>query len=345
MARRVLFALLILGPLVVALDRAGAVRNLVLFPLAAAALIPLAWLIGEATEHAARYTGPDVGGFLNASFGNAPELIIALVAVSNGLTDVVRASLTGSIVGNLLLGLGFVLLVAKPGPIDRTSAFVSLGTVLLAVLMLLVASLPSFHGDPDRHSLAVLSLPLAIGLLAIRIGVNRRWLRRQRRMQHASAAPTGGWSLRLAVVVLGAATISTAFVTETLVGSLEDFARQAHLSEFFVAIVIVAIVGNITEHGSAVLLARRGQLPLAAEIGLASASQVAGFLIPLVAILSWTIEPLALSLRPIEVASMGVAVFAAAVALYPPKTSRATGAVLVGAYAALVVAFYVAGDR
>ena len=101
MARRILFVLLILGPLAVGLDCAGAVGNLLLFPLAAAALIPLAWLIGEATAQAARYTGPGVGGLLNASFGNAPELIIALFAVSDGLTDVVRASLVGSVVGNL----------------------------------------------------------------------------------------------------------------------------------------------------------------------------------------------------------------------------------------------------
>ncbi len=344
MLRRALFALLALGPLVVVLDHATDAGDLTLFPLAAVALVPLAWLIGEATEQAARYTGAGVGGFLNASFGNAPELIIALVAVSDGLTEVVRASLAGSVIGNLLLVLGFVLLVGRPGRIDRTSAFVSLATVVLAVLLLLVAAVPGFHGDPDRRSLAVWSLPIAIVLLAVRVAVNRRSLRRQRTLA-PSAAPTDGWSLQLALVVLAAATVSTAFVTETLVGSLEAFSRQAHLSEFFVAIVIVAIVGNITEHGSAVLLAARGQLRLATEIGLASASQVAGFLIPAVAILSWAIDPLALSMRPVELASMGGAALLVSFALFPPRTSRAGGALLVTAYAALVVAFYFVGDR
>jgi Ca2+/H+ antiporter len=117
--------------LAVALDRVGAAGNLVLFPLAAAALIPLAWLIGEATEQAARYTGAGVGGF--STRGNAPELIVALVALSDGLTDVVRASLAGSVIGNLLLVLGFVMLVGDRGTIDRISAFVSLGSVLLAI--------------------------------------------------------------------------------------------------------------------------------------------------------------------------------------------------------------------
>jgi Ca2+:H+ antiporter len=337
--------LLVLGPLAVLLDRVGAAGNLTLFPLAAAALVPLAWLIGEATEQAAKYTGPGVGGFLNASFGNAPELIVALVALSDGLTDVVRASLAGSVIGNLLLVLGFVFLVGERGTIDRNSALVSLGTVLLAVILLLVPAVPGFRGNPDRHSLAVLSLPIAVGLLLARITVNRRSLRRQRRLQASAEPPADGWSLRLALAVLAAATVSTAFVTETLVGSLEDFARQAHLSEFFVAVVIVAIVGNITEHGSAVLIARRGELRLAAEIGFASASQVAGFLIPAVVILSWAIDPLALSMRPIELVGMGGAVLVVAAALVPPRTSRAAGALLIGAYGALVVAFYLAGDR
>jgi Ca2+:H+ antiporter len=344
LASRLLFVLLILGPLVVALDRADGARNIMLFPLAAAALIPLAWLIGEATEQAAHYTGPGIGGFLNASFGNAPELIIALIAISDGLTDVVRASLTGSVIGNLLLVLGFVLLLGRPGTFDRSSGVISVGTVLLATLVLLVAAVPGFHGDPDRRSLAELSLPLAVGLLAVRIVVNARLLRRQR-IQEGTTIPADGWSLRAALIVLGVATVVTAFVTDTLVGSLEDFAREAHLSDFFVAIVIVAIVGNITEHGSAVLLARRGQVGLATQIGLASASQVAAFLIPLVAILSWTIEPLALSLRPIELGGMGAAGLLAGVALAPGRTSRAGGVLLLGAYCALVVGFYVAGDR
>ncbi len=342
--RRVLVGLLALGPLVVALDRTNTAGTLTLFPLAAAALVPLAWAIGEATARAAQTTGPGVGAFLNASFGNAPELIIALFAIADGLTGVVRASLTGSVVGNLMLVLGFVLLVGPRGPIDRTSAFVALGTVLVAVLLLLVPSAPAFGANPDRDSLAVLSLPIAVVLLSARVVVNRRALRRQRRLHAAAPAAADRASLRLALVALAAATVSTAFVTETLVGSLEDFARRAHLSEFFVAVVVVALVGNVTEHGSAVLLAARGELRLAAEIGLASASQVAAFLLPLVTILSWAIDPLALSLRPIELAAMGGAALAAAIAVSPPRTSRAAGVALVAAYAGLAVAFYFAGS-
>ena len=330
----------------VLLDALGVASGFVLFVLAAAALLPLAWLIGEATEQAANHTGPGVGGLLNASFGNAPELIIALVAVSEGLTEVVRASLTGSIVGNLLLVLGFTLLVGRPGTLDRTSAFASLGTVAVAVLLLVVPAAAASGGDPDRNSLAVLSVPVAVALLAVRFLVNGWSLRRHRRIQAAAdPAPVDGWSLRLAVGVLAAATLVTAFVSETLVGSIDAFADAAHLSGFFVAAVIVAIVGNATEHGSAILLAARGQLRLAAEIALASSAQVAGLLIPAVALLSWAIDPLALSFRAVELAGIAVAVLAAGVVIAPGRSSRFGGALLVGAYVAVAVVFYLVGDR
>jgi Ca2+:H+ antiporter len=171
-------------------------------------------------------------------------------------------------------------------------------------------------------------------------------VRRQRRIQ-AAADPVEieGWSLELAVGVLALATLITAFVTETLVGSIDAFADAANLSEFFVAAVIVAIVGNATEHGSAVLLAARGQLRLAAEISLASSAQVAGLLIPAVAILSWAIHPLALSFRPAEMIGIAGAAVAAGLVLAPKRTSRAGGALLLAAYVAVGVAFYLVGDR
>jgi Ca2+:H+ antiporter len=248
--------------------------------------------------------------------------------------------------GNLLLVLGATLLVARPGTIDRASAFISVGTVAVAVLLLLVPSVVGSTGGPDRHALAVLSVPFAIALLAVRLLVNRRSLRRQRRLQ-AAADPVevGGWSLRLAVTVLAVATLITAFVTGTLVATIDAFASAADLSEFFVAAVIVAIVGNATEHGSAVLLARRGQLQLAAEIAFASSAQVAGLLIPAVALLSWAIDPLALSFRAVELVGMGAAAVAAGLVVAPRRTSRAGGAVLLGAYVLLAVSFYAVGDR
>jgi Ca2+:H+ antiporter len=344
-AGRFLTPLLLLGPVVVLLDRLGYADQLTLFVLAAAALVPLSWLIGEATDNLALHTGPVVGGFLNATFGNAPELIIAIVAISDGLTEVVRASLVGSIVGNLLLVLGFTLLFGRTGDIDRRSAYVSLGLVGLATVLVLIPSVAGFHGDPDRRSLAELALPFAVVLLIVRVTVTRLALRRQRQLYSSAEPEEGGWPFPTAVGVLGLATVVTALLTETLVGTLQAFADQAHLSEFFVAIVIVAIVGNATEHGSAVLLARRGRVKLAVEIPLASSAQIAGLLIPLVALVSWLFEPLALSFRPVELVAMGAAALLPTIVLAAGRTTRLGGTILLLAYSVFVAAFYFAGER
>jgi Ca2+:H+ antiporter len=343
-ARGALLTLLLLAPLVVVLDRLGAVGELTLFVLAGAALIPLSWLIGEATDNLARHTGPGIGGFLNATFGNAPELIIAIIAVSGGLTAIVRASLVGSIASNLLLVLGFTLLVGQRGSIDRRSAYISLGLVGFTTLVVLVAAAPGFQGDPERRSLAGLSVPVAIVLLVVCVIVTRYTLRRQWQLFRSAEPESTGWSLPAALVVLGVATIATAFVSETLVSTLRAFAHTAHLSEFFTAFVIIAIIGNATEHGSAVLLARRGRVKLATEIPLASSAQIAGLVIPLVALISWGFTPLALSFRPVELAAMAVAAALPALVLRTGRTSRLSGAVLLAAYSALAVASYLSGD-
>ncbi len=151
-----------------------------LFVLAAAALVPLAWLIGESTEHAAQDTGPGIGGFLNASFGNAPELIIALFAVENGLTEVVRGSLAGAVVANLMLVLGFALLFGGRGRGRPPSSLVSAraSCSLAAALFLIPCAIPGWSGDPDRHSLAVASMPVSAVLLLVYVGVTWLALRR-----------------------------------------------------------------------------------------------------------------------------------------------------------------------
>ena len=345
MIRKILFALLALGPLVVVLDHAG-LGEIELFVLSALALIPLAWLIGEATEHAAHHTGAGIGGFLNATFGNAPELIIALFAVHDGLTEVVRGSLTGSVVGNLLLVLGFSLAFGGNGELDRRSSMISLSLVAFAVLLFLIPAIPGWSGDPDRHSLTVASVPVSIVLLLVYVAVTWYSLRRHR-IQHTSDEPSdmAAWSFTVSLLVLGAATVVTALVAEILVGTLEAFAEKAHLSDFFVAAVIVAIVGNAAEHGGAVVVAARGKIKLAAEIALASAAQVAVFLIPAVTLLSWLIEPLALSFRQIEIAALAVSTAFTAAILANGRSSRAKGIALIGAYGVVALAFLLAGDR
>jgi Ca2+:H+ antiporter len=162
------------------------------------------------------------------------------------------------------------------------------------------------------------------------VTATRYVLRRQWQL-FRSAEPEGtGWPLPAALVVLGVATIATAFVSETLIGALQAFAYIAHLSEFFVAFVIVAIIGNATEHGSAVLLARRGRVTLATEIPLASSAQIAGLVIALIALLSWGLTPLALSFRPIELTAMAIAAALPALVLRTGRTTRPSTWMAVG---------------
>src|SRR5688572_17064832 len=345
MVRRILFTSVALAPIVVLIHYLFHPPETVDFVLAAAALIPLAWLIGEATEHAAEHTGPGIGGFLNATFGNAPELIIALIAVNEGLTEVVRGSLTGSVIGNLLLVLGAALVAGGRGRLDRYSSFLSFGLIAFATLLFLIPSIPGWNSDPDTDELAQVSAAISVVLLVVYVAVTWYSLRRHRTLHVASDEEIVGWSLRAALGVLALATVVTAFVAEILVGSLEVFAEKAGLSEFFVAAVIVAIVGNAAEHGGAVVVAFRGKIALAAEIALASAAQVAVFLIPAVALLSWLIDPLALSFRPVEIGMLAASVVFTALILFNGQTSRFRGFLLLGAYGAVVVVFFLAGDR
>ena len=317
----------------------------VLFVLAALSLIPLAWLIGEATEHAAEHTGPRIGGLLNASFGNAPEVIIAIIAVFDNLPDVVRGSMAGSVVSNILLVLGIALLLGEDkAPLDRGSLLRQLLLVFAAVMLLLIPSIPGWHGNPNRHSLALLSIGPAVALLVLYLIVTTIGLRR--RPAHELPSDNAGWSLRMSLAALAAATTATAVVSEILVHSLEAFAKAAHMSEFFIAVVIVAIVGNAAEHGGAVVIARRGKMKLATEIAVSSSAQVGLLVIPVVALVSFASKhPLALAFRPIELFAIGFSAVFVALVIKDGRARRWEGAMLTGVYALFVVLFWVAGDR
>ena len=345
MVRRILFTSVAFAPFVILVHYAFKPSQTLDFVLAAAALIPLAWLIGEATEHAAEHTGPGIGGFLNATFGNAPELIIALIAVHEMEFEVVRGSLSGSVVGNLLLVLGFSLLFGGRGEIDRQSSFLALGLVGGTTLLLLIPSIPGWDGDPERDSLVNLSIPVSAVLLVAYVILTWYSLRRHAALHIASDEEVKGWSLRSALLVLGLATVVTALVAEILVGSIDKFAEDSGLSEFFLAAVVIAIVGNAAEHGGAVVVAARGKIKLAAEIALASSAQVAVFLIPAVALLALLIEPLALSFRQVEIGALAASVVITSFLLADGRSSRLKGVILIAVYVGVAIAFYAAGDR
>jgi Ca2+:H+ antiporter len=211
--QRVLWSLTALTPVVLVARYVLHLDETTLFILSALALIPLAWLIGEATEHAAEHTGPGVGGFLNASFGNAPELIIALFAVADNLPGVVRGSLTGSVVSNILLVLGAAMIAGGDGKVDARSLRWQLISVFGAVALLLIVSVPSWDGGShERHGLFLLSIPVSFVLLAAYVVITVRNLRIHRAAERGDAAEHA-WPLRKAVALLCAATVATALVT------------------------------------------------------------------------------------------------------------------------------------
>jgi Ca2+:H+ antiporter len=343
-ARRLLWASLALAPITIVVDRVAHPGDTVLFVFAAISLIPLAWLIGEATEHAGEHTGPRIGGLLNASFGNAPEVIIAVIAVNENLPDVVRGSMAGSVVSNILLVLGAALILGRDNSeLDRRSLLTQLGLVLVAVLLLLIPSVPGWHGDPNRHSLALLSIGPAVVLLGLYLVVTIADLKR--RPAHEVTNVTG-WSLRTSLVVLGVTTAVTALISEILVHSLQAFAEAAGLSDFFIAVVIVAIVGNAAEHGGAVVIARRGKMKLATEIAISSSAQVALFVIPVVTLASFAFaHPLSLAFRPIELIAMGGAAAFVGFVIRDGRARRWEGALLIAVYGGFVIWFLSAGDR
>src|SRR5690349_20502252 len=280
-----MWASLALAPVTILVDKLAGAGEVALFVLSAIALIPLAWLIGEATEHAAEHTGPGIGGFLNASFGNAPELIVALFAIGANLPVVVRGSLVGSVVSNLLLVFGVTQIAGPDGKaIDRRSLLLQIGLVALAVAVFILPSAVGYGGDPERHAAVVASVPVAIGLLLVYIALIGRNLRRHGQVERRPPQPDA-WTMPVALGALAAATVATAWVSEILVHSLHAFATAVGLGEFFIAVVVVAIVGNAAEHGGAIVIAHAGKMRLATEIAVSSSAQVALLVTPAVMLL------------------------------------------------------------
>jgi Ca2+:H+ antiporter len=346
--RKLLWGSLALAPVTIIVDKLTGAGDVTLFVLAAISLIPLAWLIGESTEHAAEHTGPGIGGFLNASFGNAPELIVALFAVGANLPDVVRGSLSGSVISNLLLVYGVTQIAGPEGArIDRRSLLVQIGLVGAAVLAFAVPATLGYTGAPERHAVVVASIPVAIVLLLIYVAVVGRNLRRHHdRARERDEPSEGTWPLWTALAALAVTTGATAWVSEILVHSLGAFAKAVGLSEFFIAVVIVAIVGNAAEHGGAIVIARNGKMKLATEIAISSSAQVALLVVPVVMLLSLLFSHhLALAFRWTELFAMAGAAVVVAATVLDGTTTRREGTLLVAAYAAAVVGFYFGGGR
>ena len=345
-----LYALLVFVPIAIAARFLGA-PPIVVFGLSALAIIPLSGVLGAATEAIAEHTTPAIGGVLSATMGNLAELIIAAVALRAGLIDLVKASITGSILGNLLLVLGFALLLGglkfREQKFSRHLAG-STGTVLLiAVFGLVVPALfHSLHPDPQRvatvrmsHYVAPLLILGYASWLAFSLWTHSSDFAANR---HGPAVTVGPkWSSKKALVILLIAAAGIGLVAEILVSATEEAVKVLGLSEFFVGLILIPIIGNAAENSSAIVMAMKNRMDLALNIAIGSSIQVALLIAPLLVLLGMAFhQPMDLAFTTMEVASIALAVLVTSSVIRDAETNWLEGALLLLAYAVLAVAFF-----
>lgn len=324
------------------------------FMVAAISLVPLAGIIGLGTEELAHRSGPAVGGFLNATFGNAAELIIAVVALGQGHVELVKASITGSIVGNLLLVLGLSFFVGGLGrrtqKFDRTAATNASTMLFLAVVALVMpavfdlalygtlAARPEAIDDLSLLTSGVLILAYC-GSLVYAFTAHRDLFRRTSppEEEHGSRR----LSVAQAITLLAIGTVLTAIQAEILVGTMQPALEQFGFTELFVGVIVVAIIGNAAEHYSAIVAARRDQMTLAVEIAVGSSAQIALFVAPAVVFYSYAIgRPMSMLFNAFEIAAIALSVLATQMVVNDGESNWVEGLQLMSVYLILAMAFY-----
>jgi Ca2+:H+ antiporter len=362
------YLLVPLIPLAIVLDIIGA-SPIAIFFVSAGGVIPTAALMGRATEELAHRSGPGIGGLLNVTFGNAPEIIIALFALNAGLHEVVKASLIGSMLGNILLVLGASMFVGGLGrdrqKFDRTAASTQSAMLLLASVALVMPAIFELvdgnglplPGDEIRDypsNVEHLSLAVALVLMGTYAAGLLFSLKTHRDLFNPDYAagdepPEEGaeepWTVRKAVTMLAIAGVAVGIMSEILVGSISEAAEGVGLSEFFIGIIVVAIVGNAAEHWVAVLVARKDKMDLAVNISIGSSAQIALFAAPLLVLCSFFLgpHPMALVFNGFEIGAVLLAVVIANHVTNEGESTWFEGLQLLAVYVVLGLTFLFAG--
>jgi Ca2+:H+ antiporter len=348
-------------PIAIALELAHA-DAAVIFTTSALGVIPTAALMGRATEELAARSGPGIGGLLNVTFGNAPELIIAFFALEAGLQEVVKASLVGSILGNILLVMGAAMLIGgakrERQYFDRTAANAQSIMLLLAVVALVMPAIyelviggalpkPTDKADQFPSDLEKMSAAVAIVLLASYVAGLFFSVRTHRHLfnpQHAEDDHVGAtaWTVRKSVTALALAGVAVGVMSEILVGSIEEASEGIGLSPFFVGIIVVAIVGNAAEHWVAVYFAARDKMDLSINIAIGSSAQIALFAAPLLVLISFFIGPfpMALVFNGLELGAIIMAVLIANQVTQEGESTWFEGLQLLAVYVVLGLVFF-----
>lgn len=319
------------------------------FGLSAIGVIPMAEFIGEATEALTAHTSPRIGGLLNATLGNAAELIITIVAIRAGLLELVKASITGSILGNLLLvmGLSFLLGGLKNGiqKFDSRNASRYAILLILSVLALLIPSiLSSYIGADTDIKVEVFSLGVAgVMILLYVLSLVFSFRTPGTPLSHATQdeSPQHAWPVRTSVIVLVLATLGVVVLSEILVGAVEEVVAGLGVSEFFIGIILVPLIGNVAEHLVAVEMAIRNQMELSVEIAVASSLQIALFVAPVLVFLSLALgNPLQLIFNEFELLALIVGVIITALVSFDGESNWLEGSQLLAIYLILALAFF-----
>ena len=349
-------------PIAIFLEFAHADATLI-FGAAAAGVIPTAALMGRATEELAHRAGPGIGGFLNVTVGNAPELIIAFFALNEGLKEVVKASLIGSILGNILLVMGAAMLIGglkrERQTFNATAASVQSSMLLLAAVALVMPTifqLVSGGGLPQvgeervdfGSDLESMSLIVALILLASYAGGLLFSLKSHRALfnptSEAEEHVDEPWSVKRSALTLAGAGVAVGVMSEILVGSISEASDSIGLSEFFVGLIVVAIVGNAAEHWVAIYFAARDKMDLAVNIAIGSSAQIALFAAPVLVLISFVVgpNPMALVFNGFELGAVFLAILIANHVTSDGESTWYEGVQLLSVYAVLAVVFFYA---
>ncbi len=344
--------LLLFVPIALVLDFVVHASGLVIFVASAIAIIPLAGWMGRATEHLASHVGEGLGGLLNATFGNAAELIIAIMALRAGLYDLVKASITGSIIGNVLLVFGLAALAGglRRGTqtFNKTAAAMGTTMLLLGTIALIIPAM--FHvvaGETAAQSEQRMSLLIALILLVTYVLSLLFTLKTHSHLYVGSSephddSPHSTWSVKKSLSVLFAAAVAVGVMSELLVSSVEHAGEAAGMSQVFIGVILVAIIGNAAEHSTAILVAIKNKMDLSLNIAVGSSLQIALFVAPVLVLLSYVIGPAPMDLlfTTMEVVAIAASVGVMALISQDGETHWMEGVQLLAVYAILAVAFF-----
>jgi Ca2+:H+ antiporter len=347
-----LLLLLLFIPIAFLLEYVFHAGALWVFLASSAAIIPLAALMGRATEQLAERLGEGVGGLLNATFGNAAELIIAIVALRAGLIDLVKASITGSIIGNLLLVFGASALWGgvkyQTQKFNRTAAGLSATLLVLSAVALFIPAI--FHLVVGRESGVAertLSVEIAVVLIVTYALSLLFSLKTHKHLYVGEAGPhtdelTPTRSTAKALIMLLAATGGVALMSEMLVGAVEETAKVFGMNEVFVGVILVALIGNAAEHSSAILMAGKNKMDTAITIAVGSSIQIALFVAPVLVFLSYVVAPQPMDLRftTLELVAVGLSVWIMSLIAQDGESHWMEGVQLLAVYAILALAFF-----